>query len=201
MKKLFPALLIVFSVVFSLFAEDADWFAKKLPEKLIKSNKKTVPTAAALKNKIVLLYFSASWCGPCRSFTPQLEKFYKSVAKKENIEIILVTSDKTKDAMMKYMKKMPWLAIPFGNPQIAKLKSEFKVSGIPSLIVLDSSGKLITPNGRKDVVSLGVNAVNVWKTSDSTQTQQITEAEVNTSDKKTKKSKTKKSKKSKKNND
>lgn len=53
-------------------------------------------------------------CGPCRGFTPQLVKTYNALqAAGKAFEVVLIGSDKTKEAFEKYHKKMPWLAIPF----------------------------------------------------------------------------------------
>ena len=43
------------------------------------SSFQTVPTADALGGKVVAVYFSAHWCGPCRNFTPQLSALYAQV--------------------------------------------------------------------------------------------------------------------------
>lgn len=47
---------------------------------------------------------------------------------------------------------MPWLALPYEN-RTAKdtLSKQFKVRGIPSLIMLDTSGNLITDNARDKI--------------------------------------------------
>ena len=165
MKKVFLSMLILCTAIFHLSAEESDWFAEKFPEKLITSSGKEVNTSEALKGKIVLVYFSASWCGPCRAFTPQLIKFYKKTAKKEKLEIVLAGFDKTEDAMKKYMKKysMPWLAVPFNDSQRSELKREFNIRGIPTLIVLDSNGRIISTQARREVDSRGTDAMDVWQ--------------------------------------
>ncbi len=161
MKKMF-LMLSVFALIFSLGANDI--FLKKFSRELINSRGKRVKTAVALDRKrMVALYFSASWCPPCRSFTPKLAEFYENVAKKNGLEIILVTSDRDEKAMMNYLKKMPWLAIPFDSPQIAALKREFRVSGIPQLIVLDDNWHKLSTSGRMEVMRLGNKAIDQWK--------------------------------------
>lgn len=69
--------------------------------------------------------------------------------------------------MKKYMKadSMPWLAIPFNDPAAKRLIGELKVNGIPTLAVFDKNGKLLSADGRWDVVLLKEKAVNAWKSS------------------------------------
>ena len=164
MKKLFSALFILLAV-FQLAAAPDSWTVKKFSPQLINSKGRKIDTATALQGKMVAVYFSASWCGPCRNFTPQLVKFYKSVKSKSNLEIVFISSDKTDKDMMKYMKndKMPWLATAFQHPAAMNLKKELGVHGIPKLVVFDKNGKLISPNARWDVVILGTKAVKAWE--------------------------------------
>lgn len=168
MKKILLLLSLVFTLAFNLAAEEGEWFAGKMPETLINASGKSIDTAQALKGKIVAFYFSASWCGPCRGFTPTLVKFYKQVAKKKNVEIVFISSDKTEKDMKAYMKKMPWLAVPFNAQARNAFKKEMQVRGIPTLIVFDENGKIISKNARWDVVILGNKAVDAWKSSDYT---------------------------------
>ena len=57
---------------------------------------------------------------------------------------------------------MPWLAIPYNSPFRKQLKDEYKVAGIPMLIILNQNGKVISKDGRGDVYSKGVNAYDYW---------------------------------------
>jgi nucleoredoxin len=102
---------------------------------------------ALAKKKLVALYFSAHWCGPCRKFTPELVDFYKrNAAQHPEFEIVLVSADKTPFGMETYMREtqMPWPAIDFGKlPGKAALK-KYGGKSIPCLVVLDASGKIIS---------------------------------------------------------
>ena len=166
--------------------------------KLTNAKGDDVPVAN-LKDKIVGVYFSASWCPPCRGFTPQLVKFYNQGAGKENFEIVFVSSDKTSDDMKAYMKKdaMPWTAIPFGDASAAALKRKLGIRGIPTLVIFGSDGKIISKNGRWDVMALGPKALEAWK-SPNYKPKTYQDYRKSAGDKKTKKSAKSKSRKSRK---
>ena len=90
------------------------------------------------------IYYSAHWCPPCRKFTPQLVSFYNSYSKKhENFEIIFVSSDRSEDAMEKYIKttNMPWLALEFD--QKSHPATRYSGKGIPCLVLLDNEGNVL----------------------------------------------------------
>ncbi|MBR2910483.1 MAG: redoxin family protein, partial [Lentisphaeria bacterium] len=132
---------IVFSIITFFCAvqlsADEHWFSKSFSEKLVYKDGRVTNTAKILNGKTVAVYFSASWCGPCRLFTPKLVDFYNSCAGKKNIEVVFASSDRTPDAMRQYMQKanMPWSAIPFDAQKLAQLRRKFRVNGIPRLIV------------------------------------------------------------------
>ncbi len=115
-------------------------------------------TSDLLKNKnVVGLYFSASWCGPCRQFTPQLAEFYQRVNKKgKKFEIIFVSQDNSAESFVSYYEKMPWLAVPIDTvAEIAdSLSRQYRMKGIPHLVLLDGyDASVITLDGRGKVLS------------------------------------------------
>ena len=133
-----------------------------IPEILLDAAGDKIPSAE-LEKKFVGLYFSASWCGPCRKFTPKLIEFRNKYA--EEFEVILVGGDGSKKAQANYMKKyaMPWLAM---KNQSVEAKHASKVSGveyIPFLVILDKKGNIITKNGKSDLSKLGDKAFEYWK--------------------------------------
>lgn len=127
-------------------------FVNLLGSKLLNGTD-SVKTEEVLKNKTAIgLYFSAHWCGPCRSFTPKLAEIYKAQAKSNNFEIVFVSSDKDDAAFKEYYKEMPWLALPYDDRKLkAELSKKYKVQGIPSFIILDGKGEVITKDGRSKV--------------------------------------------------
>jgi len=114
-----------------------------------------VATADALAGKAaVALYFSAHWCPPCRGFTPALSKAYVDALQKKGLEIVFISSDRDERAFDAYRAEMPWLALPFASRELKNsLSTKFRVSGIPTLVVLDGAGRVITENGRQRVMS------------------------------------------------
>ncbi|CAF2642610.1 unnamed protein product [Rotaria sp. Silwood2] len=128
-----------------------------------------VPTSE-LENKVVGIYFSAHWCGPCRNFTPKLVECYTKVQSElhDRFEIVFVSSDKDEESFKEYFQTMPWKAIPFSDQARArKLGEKFNVDGIPALIVLLPNGAILTCDGREDIVKKGEEAIRLWSQDES----------------------------------
>ena len=119
---------------------------------------------SSLKNKFVGIYFSAHWCGPCRQFTPKLVEFRNQIP--NQFEVVFASADHDASAMLAYMKEtaMPWPALPFGSGKKTALDRTFQVRSIPTFVVLDPSGRLVSPNARNDVTTLSpMDALAKWK--------------------------------------
>ncbi len=96
------------------------------------------------KNKLTMVDFWASWCGPCRAFNPDLVKIYKKFNKK-GFEILGVSHDRNYDAWVKGIKddKLTW-------PQVSDLKywdnevgKMYYVRYIPQNIFVDQNGIIV----------------------------------------------------------
>lgn len=127
-------------------------FASLFGDSLDTSEGKSVATSEALANKkAVGIYFSAHWCPPCRGFTPKLAQAYTKDLKALGMEVVFVSSDRDEDAFNSYHRgEQPWLALPYARRDLkGTLSKKFKVSGIPTFVILDgATGELITKDGR-----------------------------------------------------
>merc|ERR1711997_233747 len=132
--------------------------------KLVKADGGSVDADSALEGKdLILFYFSAHWCPPCRQFTPMLRDFYEEV---DNVEIVFVSSDRSPEDMLSYMKEShgDWLATEHGSTLANDLKQKFGIQGIPTLVVVKPDGSLVTKDGRAHVCSKQPKqAVEGWK--------------------------------------
>lgn len=104
-----------------------------------------------LNGKVVGLYFSASWCGPCKRFTPELVKI-----RDENqgiFEVVFFSSDNSESDKLKYMNDfhMNWPSAKLNGENAKDLDKKYQVNGIPTLIILSKSGQLITEEGRNKI--------------------------------------------------
>lgn len=103
--------------------------------------------AALAPVKYYGIYYSASWCGPCRAFTPELVSWYKKTKRKNpHFELIFVSNDRSEDAMAAYMKddKMEWPALDFSKKASNRALTKYAGPGIPCLVLIDQDGKVLS---------------------------------------------------------
>lgn len=133
-----------------------------LPEILLDSKGNNV-SSDTLAGKYVGLYFSASWCGPCRAFTPSLIKFRNKHG--AEFEVVLVGADGSSRAQANYMRKykMPWLAMQNQSPEAKEARQVTAVKQIPALVILGPDGKILSKDGKKEIVQLADKALEDWK--------------------------------------
>ncbi len=96
------------------------------------------------KNKITIIDFWASWCGPCRQDMPSVIELYNQY-KDKGLGIVGVSLDNDKDSWLLAIKQLniPW-------PQMSDLQGwdnavakQFNVTSIPHTIVVDQQGKIL----------------------------------------------------------
>ena len=116
---------------------------------LLRNVNEPIPLVDALGGReFVLLYASASWCGPCRQFTPQLAQWYQSVNRTSAVEVVFLSADHDAPSFRTYFgQHMPWLAVDHDEDTREELMGYIGTQGIPQLCVLDSrTGRILEKN-------------------------------------------------------
>lgn len=92
--------------------------------------------------KYYLFYYSASWCGPCKAFTPELVRFHRKwKARKANFEVVLVPSDRSREDEIAYLKdhRMPWPGVDFDKKNAPGIPNS-NWGFIPAMALFDADG-------------------------------------------------------------
>jgi len=107
----------------------------------------TLPSDHLANKDYIAVYYSASWCPPCKFFTPELVRFYdKAIQVYDNFEIILFSNDYEQEAMENYMlsDQITFPALAFEEISSSSL-IDYAAEGIPYLVVLDREGNQVLP--------------------------------------------------------
>lgn len=98
-------------------------------------------------NKIILLDFWATWCGPCIKEFP----YFQEISNKyqNNIELVFISVDRDKNQWNNYLKNHNLPGIHLLDEKMKKsdfLANLYGVSSIPSNYLIDANGKIIGIN-------------------------------------------------------
>jgi nucleoredoxin len=152
-------LLVVAGVLYWLGVQQGWWSAPEVDKKplteellvdavageLVASDGTPVKDSYIAEKPLVLIYFSAHWCPPCRTFTPRLVSYYNKNRKPWNFAVIFVSSDRSEAEMYDYMREanMPWAAVKYRGAAHKALEQAYAGRGIPCLVLVDEKGKIL----------------------------------------------------------
>jgi thiol-disulfide isomerase/thioredoxin len=93
---------------------------------------------SALKGKVVLFDFWATWCGPCRAMIPHERELAEKY--KDKFVIVSVSADEEKSDLTEFLSKeaMPWTHW-WDGPKGSVTKM-FKIKAFPTMYLIDAKG-------------------------------------------------------------
>ena len=94
----------------------------------------------SLKDKVVIVDFWASWCGPCKDSFPVMEDLQKRFGDK-GLVVLAVNVDDDAQAMNDFLKKHP-VTFPVVRDAKKKLVGTVNIKSMPYSFVLTPQGKV-----------------------------------------------------------
>ena len=96
------------------------------------------------KGKLVMLQFTASWCGVCRQEMPYIEKEIWQTLKNKNIVVIGVDRDEPIETVNAFVEQTG-ISYPMALDPDAVIFNKFalKDAGVTRNVIIDADGKII----------------------------------------------------------
>ncbi|MBI3324277.1 MAG: TlpA family protein disulfide reductase [Candidatus Omnitrophica bacterium] len=95
---------------------------------------------AEQRDKVVVMEFWATWCGPCRFSTPSLDAIYRNF-KDRGVTVLLINAGEPPERVRKWAEHR--FAAPILLDQQGEAANLYHVEGIPRLFVIDQQGRII----------------------------------------------------------
>ena len=113
-------------------------------------------TLGEMKGKVVVLDFWATWCGPCKSSFPYLQKVFEKYKDNQNVKIFAINSwerqdnysaqvENAKSFLSKNNYTFPVLIDEKNEDQFVVI-SKYEVEGIPTKFIIDKKGLIAWKN-------------------------------------------------------
>lgn len=105
---------------------------------------------SSLRGKPVVVHYWATWCEPCKQDMKQLRRLLAS-NQRTGLQVVGINVDRSKTDAQRYLQQtqVPWLQLyEDGGLEGSRLAKEFGVQTLPTMMLIDPSGKVIRHNIR-----------------------------------------------------
>lgn len=103
---------------------------------------KEVASSAIASGKPVLIDFWATWCAPCVSAMPRLQKLHQRHAPK-GFAVVGISIDEEKDTAKKFLAKRPVAYPVYLDATKTPAWSVFHVRSVPAAFLVDGQGRIV----------------------------------------------------------
>ena len=139
--------LLSFSGSYAQKADDRGYIVKtgdQAPDFTIREAGGRTYRLSDLRGKIVMLQFTASWCGVCRTEMPFIEKEIWLPNKNSDLAVIGIDRDEPEETVLRFKKDMG-VTYPLAMDPGADIFGLFalKEAGVTRNVIIDRQGKII----------------------------------------------------------
>ncbi len=102
-------------------------------------------TLSEMKDKVVLINFWATWCGPCRLEIPDFNELYDKYNSR-GFEILGISISDTKDQLMNFLNayKIDYPVLYGGQNEMQKVLSDYGgIYSIPISVLIDKNNQIL----------------------------------------------------------
>ncbi len=100
-------------------------------------------TLSSLRGRVVFVNFWATWCAPCRTEAPSLERLYESL-RGEGFEVLAISIDtEQNEAAVESFTRELGLTFPIPRDPSQRVYAAYQVSGVPETFLIDGSGQVL----------------------------------------------------------
>lgn len=109
---------------------------------------------AALRGKVVLIDFWATWCPPCRDEMPSVVATYRRLREK-GFEIVGISLDDDRSKLLDYMKAqgVTWPQHFDGGGWQNAMAQRFGISSVPTMWLVDQQGRIVDTEARTNLTN------------------------------------------------
>lgn len=121
------------------FTKQAELFMSSIDQKNIKSVSGEAVRSKDLKGKVVLLFFQATWCGPCKQVYPQFHLLAEALGN-QGLVCIGVSIDERDKRYADFVRRNRMAGIYVQSPEWAHA---FGIEGVPTVVAIDRDGRIL----------------------------------------------------------
>ena len=147
MKKFFSVLTLTLFAMTLTSGQEGDGSLLKVGDKAPQFTATTIDgkvvDLTAMKDKVVMVTFFATWCGPCNLELPVLEKNVWNKYKNNKNFVLVVLGREHDEKVLKEFAASKKLNLPFAPDMERAIFAKYAEKNIPRNVIIGRDGKIV----------------------------------------------------------